>query len=380
LVELLVVIAIIGILIALLLPAVQAAREAARRTDCSNKLRQVALAVHTYHDIHKMFPGLVRDEFEVGGGAFDLGTYSGGNYCPTVCLLPFLDSQPLYNSINFYGSCWYDDSIQVGSTTFCCGIDVGDWLSNTQNLGCNHTAYNTRLNFLLCPSDGNLSNSQKCNYQPCAGSWCEGSNDMDSPPTCVSELENAGACCPNINDGALGAGTEGFAYSVNFGDVRDGTTNTAVYAEAVTGTAPGNYSTNNSSPRDKHGSLFARSNLTAPATLTKAFRDQCQALNWRTAAIENNQKGSYWHFGEAGGGYGAVSTFWYSHVMPPNGLSCEPNGDERRMRRGIAASSNHPTGVNVAFLDDSVRFIQETIDINIWVAYGTLKGGEPVGN
>jgi len=80
LVELLVVIAIIGILIALLLPAVQAAREAARRSQCTNNLKQIALAVHNYHDTYKVFP--------IGNWTTAYGTW-------LVSLLPFIEQQAL---------------------------------------------------------------------------------------------------------------------------------------------------------------------------------------------------------------------------------------------------------------------------------------------
>ncbi len=98
LVELLVVIAIIGILIALLLPAVQAAREAARRSQCTNNMKQLGLALHNYHDTHQVFPP----------GGLEYGCSSAGpnyeqpgklvkNLNGLVLLLPYLEQMPLYD-------------------------------------------------------------------------------------------------------------------------------------------------------------------------------------------------------------------------------------------------------------------------------------------
>ena len=96
LIELLVVIAIIAILIALLLPAVQQAREAARRTQCKNNLKQLGLAMHNYHDVHKCFPMGWWDRWSAGyGDVANNGHWGWGTY-----LLPYMDQAPLYNQLN----------------------------------------------------------------------------------------------------------------------------------------------------------------------------------------------------------------------------------------------------------------------------------------
>src|SRR6059036_1967376 len=91
LVELLVVIAIIGVLVALLLPAVQAAREAARRAQCSNNLKQLSLALHNYENTHNTLPPAGIDSNQMSW---------------TVLLLPFFEQQALYDQFNFNKGSW----------------------------------------------------------------------------------------------------------------------------------------------------------------------------------------------------------------------------------------------------------------------------------
>jgi prepilin-type N-terminal cleavage/methylation domain-containing protein len=104
LVELLVVIAIIGILVALLLPAVQAAREAARRMSCGNNLKQIGISLHNYHDVHKVFPAAL-----MGSGRYNSAAYystSGTNWVKNTTgwtlLLPFLEQSSIHDRYNFH--------------------------------------------------------------------------------------------------------------------------------------------------------------------------------------------------------------------------------------------------------------------------------------
>ena len=97
LVELLVVIAIIGILVALLLPAVQAAREAARRMSCQNNLKQLGIALHNYHDTNKKFPAGMQF-YGPGNNSADRGKNYRANWI--IAILPYFEQQPLYDTLN----------------------------------------------------------------------------------------------------------------------------------------------------------------------------------------------------------------------------------------------------------------------------------------
>ena len=123
LVELLVVIAIIGVLLALLLPAVQMARESARKTQCKNNLKQIALGLHAYHDLHKIFPPSVQFEANVW-------PYNSPDFRPNwlILILPFIEQRPLYLSFNLRLPISHLENRQPrGSTvpSFVCPSDFG---------------------------------------------------------------------------------------------------------------------------------------------------------------------------------------------------------------------------------------------------------------
>jgi prepilin-type N-terminal cleavage/methylation domain-containing protein len=125
LVELLVVIAIIGILVALLLPAIQAAREAARRTQCNNNLKQIGVALHNYHDVFKSF-------VYMKGGTNGYGDASrfDGNYnrrSGIISLLPFMEQGALY------------DIIQAGDPTTTPPVHLGGAAPWSAWTGYNHS-------------------------------------------------------------------------------------------------------------------------------------------------------------------------------------------------------------------------------------------------
>lgn len=369
LVELLVVIAIIGLLIALLLPAVQQAREAARRTDCQSRLRQIGLAMHTYYDTHKQFPGAVAwnilpnpDDINSPGEIFlppDVNTnQSAGQYSVLVSLLPFLDTSGLYDNINFSVASYRNPALIPPDTLVWAEID---------RRSVNYTVASQRLPFFLCPDDNNKPTGPATSYFTNYGTW------MAYYRSGLTE------------DGMVTIWVPNRARSL--GDVTDGPTNTACFAEAIKGVGTARV-------QDRLGQTF--SGVGGPGGWNSAyaqngghparpFKEACEGLNWRTYSVAYNDKGHFW-----------FTTMYrerrnlYSHVMPPNGHSClwVNQGDSllnsaeypatvAEAYEACAASSHHPTGVNVVFLDDSARFISQNIDWEVWYGLGSINGHEP---
>jgi prepilin-type N-terminal cleavage/methylation domain-containing protein/prepilin-type processing-associated H-X9-DG protein len=322
LIELLVVIAIIGVLIALLLPAVQSAREAARRAQCTNNLKQIGIALHNYHDANGRLP--LSRTIVVSGGAININkAFSGHSQ-----LLPYLEQTPLYNAINF-NLTWNPDPLNGGYDA-------------------NATARATVVSTFLCPSDpktkvppGYAGNNYRAN---------EGSNFLfgseESDPAGV----NAAQPPPN---GMFFANR-----SLGLSDNTDGTSHTAVFSEHVKGDFSQAIATEKSD-------TFRPG--VYPATIDEAVRI-CRELNWRDLRYQGvSDVGAPWL-------YGYHSTTQYYHVGPPNSRSCmfPP------LRISTTANSAHPGGVNVLFGDGTVRFVKETIELPTWRAIGSRDQGELV--
>lgn len=327
LVELLVVIAIIGILVSLLLPAVQAAREAARRMSCSNNLKQVALALHNYSDAYKVFPGL--------------SASSQYGFSVQARLLPFVEQGNLQDLIDFR------QPLMLGA-------------GGRQTLNPVHAEVaKERLSVLLCPSDGWDVDYTDNNTLP--GDYFAGTNYV----VCTGSGVDTNYDTRARTDGMFWRGS-----TAGFRDMLDGSSNTVVLSETILGLGR---DTIGPAPEDKRRQMarYGGGGMGGPGEgfLTPPGHNPDLAV--AAAAV------SYWS-GFRGGAWiwGREHTTTFNTYAPPNHAVPDV------MKNGFgwfAARSLHPGGAEIALGDGSVRFVSETIELAVWRALGTRCKGEVIG-
>jgi prepilin-type N-terminal cleavage/methylation domain-containing protein/prepilin-type processing-associated H-X9-DG protein len=351
LVELLVVIAIIGILVALLLPAVQAAREAARRMQCSNNLKQLGLGMHNYEDTYKKLPPGAMGTNPTGC-AWNSNTGVCGAASPIYHMLPFLEQKPLYDQI------W--SPLTAGGVTYPPG---GPWPNHGP-----YPPYQQRIASFRCPSDGKSTAPHPNNSAIATVNYCFSRGDL------IQDLVNPG-------NNLRGPFTTNRC--VTLAEITDGTSNTVAISEQVV--YPGNRT-------DLKGSYCMRvAGLSDGPIIAMAFKGPNNTL------INCTPGDSHWRRGESwASGYPHCTGF--NTVLPPNSpMALQDKGE---WSWGvIPPQSYHPGGVNAAMCDGSVQFISETINTGnlaspqfnrvtpvpaknspygVWGALGSMNGGESV--
>ncbi len=330
LIELLVVILVIATLFGLLLSAVQVAREASRRIQCANNLKQIALALQGYVSQQNVFPGIDLPTYTIPRTSVQVSTYY---FSPIARMLPQLDQSPLYSALNFE-------------------------LPPVQGQGLNQTVMKTTLGTLLCPSDSQppVPGFGRVNYRFSLG---------------PSPVWAAGSSVPLSQVGPF---TVHLVYSP--AAFTDGLSTTVGVSERLEG--------NWTKRRFKWGGDYLYVATATPPNLAPDLVDPDQAVKYCAAlslsSPQESRGGESWllsglHFTN------------YNHCATPNMpiADCSLNSDNlsaiwvRINEQGVfKATSHHPGGVNAALMDGSVRFFTNGVDLRIWRAVSTRNGGEVV--
>ncbi|MHB0955219.1 MAG: DUF1559 family PulG-like putative transporter [Pirellulaceae bacterium] len=326
LVELLVVIAIIGVLVALLLPAVQAAREAARRMQCSNNLKQLGLALHNYHDTFKTLPP----------GAYAPDNWSWGlSWMPRI--MPFVEQTAGYERMTWVG-------------------DHPGWTYWNPSGNINGEAWRGhKLAMLLCPSSplepmvdaGGGYLITRAHYTGISGAT-DGNGFVNGPNRW---LGCCGCCSPIIGQGIIsGGGVLVPQKPVTFGMIGDGTSNTMVISECSNWVYDAAYLKKNQQVNSVHGFLMG---CPYPITVETAV--------------------SWW-----GTGGQLFERFFNSTTIryAPNSVSVGWPGVGANDGQNNGIYSAHPSGVLAAFADGSVTFVTDSMDMYTLRLQATRDDGQ----
>jgi len=361
LIELLVVIAIIGVLIALLLPAVQQAREAARRAQCSNHLKQIGVALHNYLDTHQVFPS--------NGSYWRCGSaggsdQTGGGFSTFGFLLPYIEQGQLADLLNFDGN---------GHPNGC------------DNTFRNYTVARTSIKSYVCPSDDAINlppstgatylEAGDCSYAVNNGwprqstgyggergghtatNWPIGNGFMGAHPSFINPGVNEAFWITSIGCAAP------FGWTVSQQNVSDGLSKTAAYSEHLIN--PG------ALVEDPRRNVWYWGDGLTPQTLPQ-MATGCTSTTTRSSA--SVYPGGSW----------ISPLYWfantYQHVLTPNTRNCRYGASDFTTYSGnniaMTPSSNHPGGVNVLKGDGSVDFTSNSIDQKAWWALGSRNGND----